>query len=1210
MILKNYTSIYILLLYLFSIQIMGQTPLTNAEIKSPQSYAFEKYGNVPVNLYMGAIDLKIPITTIGNNEVNISTDLTYDSSGFVPHKKSDAAGIGWSILAGGRITRIVNGTADEYIGNNLEDAYQVNPYGNALDLHGFIKGTKSNSATTNVQAYNLNGGSGNTNGTWWWMGSHPNRYETEPDEFRFNAMGLSGKFIMGNNGDVLVESSDPNIKVDLSQMALYGGRNFCVPLAASIITITDGKGTKYIFGGDLSKYEISYSYSIVPEYPNSLFGGHPMISAFSLSKIIFTNGREITFDYEVGTLSNDNFCHLNDWFNLRENSKILSMDSYSQDGGRTDILHQCAAPYSSHCMESLSTQEIHSNVFVLLKKSVLKSIKYLDDEIKINYTDTGYPIKHFTLSPFSANKLFNEWVIDNVETYHKNILVKKTQLSYEHLGGEFKRPFLKSVVDLNSDKTYAFEYSKTNNLPAYFTKGIDHWGYWNGKNDNTKLAPLDTYNYNTGDYTLNNTFRDADPQYYDVALLAKVIYPTKGFSTFEYEPHYYGKRIERTSSSAFLPTITNNDGLAGGARIKKILNYSEYGTLIMEKQYQYTASFNSSLSSGLLMNWPRYFYWFKIDGGSTAGNELALRTSSNVQRNSLDSYNVGYSKVFEIENNKGYTEHNFTTYETHPDTFGAGEPNTKFYFSSVIGSVITPLNLYMNYQNLYGVDKSILRGRVLSQKYFSQTDLVNPIKKIEYEYYDNTDYNPNNSVDNNNYVTINHLSGFWVQAYKKYMNATPTKKVTTTDYYGTIPITTNTENLFDDPLHLNLSKTNNTSSDNSLAQTTYKYARGNNNPLVAANMVGIPLETEVIKDNKTISRVETKYLNSAPTELLPSSVVSYDKQNISSTDLIFDKYDNKGNLQQFTNKDGLSTTMIWGYNQTKPIAKIVGAKFSDIQQSLIDAIVNASATDNNASPNNDETSFLSQLNSFRNHSSMTGYQITTYTYDPLVGVRSITPPSGIRENYLYDTAHRLNKVVDNNGKILKEYTYNYKPNSVALYHNVAVSKIFRNLTCDSNSVGSPVTYSVPANQYTSTISQADADYQAEIDLNTNGQALANANSICMPLSCPVVFNSSLDITGTSSVYAVNSAGHFVLTLSFTTGPNSTTLPWDGDPGVKIATINGNCRPSDTILGGNMQAGGNLTVFWSVRPNGDIYIDNTPPPANNSSQTWVLEIAFY
>lgn len=260
--------------------------------------------------------------------------------------------------------------------------------------------------------------------------------------------------------------------------------------------------------------------------------------------------------------------------------------------------------------------------------------------------------------------------------------------------------------------------------------------------------------------------------------------------------------------------------------------------------------------------------------------------------------------------------------------------------------------------------------------------------------------------------------------------------------------------------------------------------------------------------------------------------------------------------------------------------------------------------------NNDETSFLSQLNSFRGHSIMAGYQITTYTYDPVVGVKSITPPSGIRENYFYDTAHRLNKVVDNNGKILKEYTYNYKPNSVALYHNAAVSKIFRNLTCDSNSVGSPVTYAVPANQYTSTISQADADYQAEIDLNTDGQALANANCICMSINCPVVFNSSLDITGTSSVYAVNSAGHFVLTLSFTTGPNSTTLPLDGDPGVKIATINGNCRPSDTILGGNMQAGGNLTVFWSVRPNGDIYIDNTPAPANNSSQTWVLEIPFY
>lgn len=373
---------------------------------------------------LGAIDLTIPLSSLDVDGESIPVTLSYDSSGFIPHKKSDAGGIGWSMLAGGRVTRTVNGTADEYIGTNTTDAYQVNPYGEAFDMHGFLKGVKSNPSTTNIQAYNLNGGSGNTDGTWWWMGTYPNAYEGEPDEFRFNAMGLSGKFIVGNNGNVLVESNDPNIKVDLSGLALYGGKNFCVPPASSTITITNGQGTKYIFGGDLSKYEISYSYSVLPEYPNIPFDGHPSISSFSLSKVIFTNGKEITFDYEQGTLFDDTFCNLSNWDNLRDNSKILSMDSYSQDGGIGASYYQVVYGPATLKMLEISGQNLLKDTFVMLKKSVLTSIKYLDDEIKINYINTGYPIKHFLLSPFSANKVFNEWVIDNVETYHKTNLIK------------------------------------------------------------------------------------------------------------------------------------------------------------------------------------------------------------------------------------------------------------------------------------------------------------------------------------------------------------------------------------------------------------------------------------------------------------------------------------------------------------------------------------------------------------------------------------------------------------------------------------------------------------------------------------------------------------------------------------------------------------------------------------------------------------------
>lgn len=163
----------------------------------------------------------------------------------------------------------------------------------------------------------------------------------------------------------------------------------------------------------------------------------------------------------------------------------------------------------------------------------------------------------------------------------------------------------------------------------------------------------------------------------------------------------------------------------------------------------------------------------------------------------------------------------------------------------------------------------------------------------------------------------------------------------------------------------------------------------------------------------------------------PTSIITYElnSANINiPSDVTYDKYDLKGNLQQYTTKDGVSTTIIWGYNQTQPIAKIQGAKVSDIQQSFIDSIVNASDTDAMAIPGNDESTFLTILDNFRKDSSFLNYQITTYTYDPLIGVRSITPPSGIREVYIYDSANRLKEVRENNqtGKLLKEFQYNYK----------------------------------------------------------------------------------------------------------------------------------------------------------------------------------------
>ncbi|OCK50051.1 hypothetical protein BA768_20755 [Chryseobacterium sp. CBo1] len=263
--------------------------------------------------------------------------------------------------------------------------------------------------------------------------------------------------------------------------------------------------------------------------------------------------------------------------------------------------------------------------------------------------------------------------------------------------------------------------------------------------------------------------------------------------------------------------------------------------------------------------------------------------------------------------------------------------------------------------------------------------------------------------------------------FVKHSDAFLLKRETTTDYFiGGKKKSKISEYFYDNPLYPTTltSKKDSSSGEDAMIDTSYKYApEKGNQKLVNANMIGITLETEVKENSKMLSKIEIKYDN--PLNLFPTSVLSYDLQNTVSTEITYDQYDSKGNLLQYTTKDGISTAIIWGYNSTQPIAKIVGATYAQVS-SLAADIISASDSDTNATTEQD---LIDKLDIFRKQSALSSAQITTYTYDPLIGVKSITPPSGIREVYLYDTANRLKEIRENNalGKVLKEFKYNYKP---------------------------------------------------------------------------------------------------------------------------------------------------------------------------------------
>lgn len=276
------------------------------------------------------------------------------------------------------------------------------------------------------------------------------------------------------------------------------------------------------------------------------------------------------------------------------------------------------------------------------------------------------------------------------------------------------------------------------------------------------------------------------------------------------------------------------------------------------------------------------------------------------------------------------------------------------------------------------------------------------------------------------------LNNLDVMEYKNISYRQYLKSQITTDYLNGTPLQTTTEYFYNDPTYYQLTSQKTTLPDFSTQETHYKYAQnlvGTEaiaTDMIQENMVGIPLETETVKNGLLISKSKTKYDKNEKTNnlILPISVLSKNLESgTMEQQIAYGKYDSKGNLQQYTTKSGITVAIIWGYNQTQPIAKIEGALYSDVSGSIGD-IISYSNTDALVGSETSEQDLIAKLDAFR--IALPNYQITTYTYDPLIGVRSITPPSGIREIYIYDASNRLKEVKDVNGNLLKEYQYHYK----------------------------------------------------------------------------------------------------------------------------------------------------------------------------------------
>jgi hypothetical protein len=990
-------------------------------IKSPQAYAIEKFGNIPVSLNAGSVSYDVNLFSYediyNGNSYNIG--LKYYGTGFVPAKKSNYVGLDWSLDIGGSISREVRGLPDDFFSDWPEKP----------GLYGYLEGVKTSNKTNNDiynQNYNQlpagNGGIGIKTGTY--------SFELEPDKFSFNFMGNSGYFFIGNDMKPIIVSDNKNLKIDVSGISSKQPLNpiqtngaQCKTNPTSII-ITDEKGIKYYFGGNYENLEISYNL-----LPKNISENPFVITSWNLFKIEYPNSNILEIKYRTFTpsLTDRNFCRFNSGniLNLQE-PFLLMFDHniiFKQEISTTNSNYNTSSGNliydgTIYWGNTSSYSDGSTTTFSATKKSFPSSVML-----------NGKNLVTFDFERFNNSAANNipSLKLKNITFYDitGNNIVKDINLNYYRYKDYFFLDKVKMfrMQPLSTDylQEYSFDYYSKNALPDENTGLIDYWGYFNNR-PRMNMVPNFTINKNTGDYTITDNTREADPSLCSIGLLKSIIYPTKGRSEFIYEPHQYSEKIDRNSSSQFKNILIQSSGIVSGGRINKIINYSNDGTLIGNKEYRYISNYSPNTSniksSGILSNYYRNAIYTRAQTSFSTYENLNAY-SDNVIESAMNSFPVQYSEVTEIENNKGYTKYYFTDYKMYPDTpdfksvdNNLSDVNTN-YFPANMGNVNLPYRSN-NYK----------RGKLYKQEIYDQN--FTKLKSSVTDFIDISEVLPNNFAT---YVADRLRTKYFFKLFGG--SFSPSQSIND-EVFANNTISAKSEYTYQSANGLNLSKVRNTNSDGIITETNYQYAHDKGNQkLINANIVDTPLEISVVeKQNindggKLISKTETKYENLYPSEIFPSSLVSYDIQNnTASTQVTYDMYLN-GNLQQYTTKEGVPVTLVWGYNDTKVIAKIEGIDWAHAYSTVMVTATAKSDLDVDAAS---EQTLITALDNLRKNSTFSNTQITTYTYNPQVGITSITPPSGIREVYIYDTANRLKEIRQDNatGKLIKEFRYNYK----------------------------------------------------------------------------------------------------------------------------------------------------------------------------------------
>ena len=675
-----------------------------------------------------------------------------------------------------------------------------------------------------------------------------------------------------------------------------------------------------------------------------------------------------------------------------------------------------------------------------------------------------YPTKGKTLFNYETNDYFGKEIF-----YHNNYTIGNLHL--DNIGNGSTPPSF-GEIDFNTSPPSTSECinscnynyccpgikSNTFNLQDYLsgTLIIDYNVLCSGICDNTnaKYAFAEVTVLNNGNEYTKNIKQGSGIDYMEV---------TQGPINMSLK--IWGNTINANVSFRLLPRepIEKNN-LAGGLRVSSIINYDNDGSFISKKVYDYKSSDNNS--SGYLIN-------SEYQMSSMWENDNLIHSVVYMPMPNSDPYVytsncisvIDFSKTFYSGTLQGM-ERNTVSYEYVNEKFVNENGNENIGNILYKFSVAPDIIIDNNIGNIRS-SRDNIRGNLLTKKVFdnsgnlkSQTTNIysenyntyshcNDFKMYRHKFseynYDLTDSLVSNSCPPD-FDASTAFEAVFANTYIPFYKLDSTSE---TQYYDNGETTSTTFYNYSATNPLQLSSQTTTTSTGEVNKQQFYYpqdllAQGvmttEMQTLVNQNRIAEPIKTETLTtvNGTEVQTAETftKYAQNANTGnlLLPIEIHSLkgtgeiNPTNTTVRKITYDKYDAQGNILQYTLENGTPVSVIWGYSGQYPIAKIEGATYTTLGGYAEYLQIKSNEDIDSGISGNTESILRNALHSLRTGAINWGTDvvITTYTYDPLIGVTSITDPAGQTAYFLYDSFGRLQSVQDKDGKTLNNYEYHYK----------------------------------------------------------------------------------------------------------------------------------------------------------------------------------------